>query len=403
MVLKRLADRLAFLLRIRVTRVSMLVLRVLPLRKAFFFSSYEGKQYSCNPKAVFEALRSDPRFNEYYFIWEMNNAETQALCPNDRVRFVSHGSLNYYIAIMTCSCLITNSGVSPRFPLRKRQLNINTWHGGGGFKKVGRAANSDIGENAPEHRVSSAQTSLFVSSSRLFTEVMSSSIDMPEEKFLSIGMPRNDMFFSRQLVADARKRVVRRYGLDEDNFLILYAPTYRGAVGSDVIADNVLNIRDLKESFRERFGRTPVVLIRTHYFNGRNSGYDDGVDVNDYPDMQDLLAAADSLITDYSSSIWDYGLTGKPCFIYAFDLDDYERERGFYTEPRDWPGVLATTEKELNQAIRTFDAGEYRNKVDSYYKNARSFDNGTATQALVGEINRRLGLQDACRPSRTAL
>lgn len=392
MVFQRHADSLSFFLRIRVTRFAMRVFRALPLRKAIFFSSYEGKQYSCNPKALFEALYSDSRFSEYEFVWEINNVGTRALCPSERVSFVRHGSLKYYTAIMTCSCLITNSGVSPRFPLRRRQLNINTWHGGGGFKKVGRAANSDIGENTIEHSVSSAQTSIFVSSSRLFTEVMSSSIDMPEEKFLPIGMPRNDIFFNRKRLEVARMRVVQRYNLDEDSFIVLYAPTYRGAVGSDDMADNVLSVRDLKESFRMRFGKAPVVLVRAHYFRGQDLGYEDGIDANDYPDMQDLLVASDSLITDYSSTIWDYGLTGKPCFIYAYDLNDYERERGFYTEPRVWPGVLAKTEIELNQAVRAFDAEKYRNKVDAYYENSGSFENGTATQALVSEIGRRLGL-----------
>ena len=136
MVFQRLANSLGFFLRIRVTRILMMVLRVFPLRKAFFFSSYEGKQYSCNPKAVFDALYLDSRFSDFNFIWEINNVKTQALCPFNRVSFVRHGSLKYYIAIMTCSCLVTNSGISPRFPLRKKQLNINTWHGGGGFKKV---------------------------------------------------------------------------------------------------------------------------------------------------------------------------------------------------------------------------------------------------------------------------
>ena len=394
MVFQRLANSLGFFLRIRVTRILMMVLRVFPLRKAFFFSSYEGKQYSCNPKAVFDALYLDSRFSDFNFIWEINNVKTQALCPFNRVSFVRHGSLKYYIAIMTCSCLVTNSGISPRFPLRKKQLNINTWHGGGGFKKVGRAANSDIGENTLEHSVSSSQTSIFVSSSELFTEVMSFSIDMPKEKFLPIGMPRNDIFFSRKSLEAARKRVVQQYEINESCYIILYAPTYRGAVGSDVVSDNVLSVRNLKESFRIRFGRTPVVLIRKHYFNDQDSDYDDAIDVNDYPDMQDLLAASDGLITDYSSSIWDYGLTGKPCFIYAFDLDDYARERGFYTEPRDWPGVLVRTEEELNQAIREFDVKKYHSRVDLYYRKARSFEDGTATQVLVEKIGRWLDLRD---------
>ena len=95
------------------------------------------------------------------------------------------------------------------------------------------------------------------------------------------------------------------------------------------------------------------------------------------------MAAADLLMTDYSSSMWDFALTGKPCLLYAPDLGDYDTERGFYTNPETWPGLLCQTEAELLGKIASYDEPTYREKIRTYLADCRNFDDGRATERVA--------------------
>lgn len=371
-------------LRVQGTRLVMGVFRLLPLKKnTMFFSAYEGKQYSCNPRAVFEAACRDPAFREFQFIWELNDREKRGLidCPN--VRFVEHNSLAYFRAVMTSKYLIVNSGLSCRFPLRRSQVNINTWHGGGAFKRVGNALKSDMSGDLYELEIAAKQTTWFLSSSRIFTDVMIDSVLIPRERFLPIGMPRNDLFFDKPRCRALRGKVLERYGLSQEDFLVLYAPTYRGAVGTDSWDASRLDMEALRQAVCRKFGRKAVILVRMHYFNPPKDQPGGAVSVSDYPDMQELLAAADMLVTDYSSSMWDFCLTGKPCLLYTPDLDSYDLERGFYSSPYTWPGLVCKTNEALCRAVAELDEAAYAQKLRDYLHDAGSYDQGTAAKSLL--------------------
>ena len=111
------------------------------------------------------------------------------------------------------------------------------------------------------------------------------------------------------------------------------------------------------------------------------------VDVSDYPDMQELLCAADILITDYSSSMWDYSFTYKPCFIYANDLDQYKIERDFHTPVNEWPFTIAISNEELAENILEFDQDKYIEKIKKHHHDLGSFEDGHATEKVAKLIN----------------
>ena len=186
-------------IRIDLTRFLMKSFWAFPLRKnQVFFSAYEGKQFSCNPKVVFENLCNDPEFSNFKFVWELNDSNKHSLIKRGNVKFVKHNSFRYFHGILTSKFIVTNTGLTGRIPLRKNQININTWHGGGAYKCVGHAINSDISGDLKELNIASAQTTYFLSSSEIFTNVMIDSIRLPKERFVPIGMPRNDIFFDTE-------------------------------------------------------------------------------------------------------------------------------------------------------------------------------------------------------------
>ena len=111
------------------------------------------------------------------------------------------------------------------------------------------------------------------------------------------------------------------------------------------------------------------------------------VDVTNYDDVQELLAVADVMISDYSSCIFDYLLTKKPAFIYATDIKEYEGERGFYYSLYDTPFDVAINNDVLSKAISNFNEEKYNNKVDEFLKEKGSIENGNASTNIIDFID----------------
>lgn len=135
------------------------------------------------------------------------------------------------------------------------------------------------------------------------------------------------------------------------------------------------------KALSERFGQEFVVLERKHY--AVKPAVSEGVyPASEYPDMQELLAAADVLITDYSSSMWDFALTGKPGFLYTPDLGEYRQERDFYTPIEMWPYPYAENVDDLIRLIRNYEFREEKERRDSFFRLVNNYERGTACRQL---------------------
>lgn len=107
------------------------------------------------------------------------------------------------------------------------------------------------------------------------------------------------------------------------------------------------------------------------------------VNVSDYPDMQELICCSDLLITDYSSTMWDFALLGRPCYLFVPDRKEYEKERGFYTPMEEWPGIVCNNAEELLGKIRELDFEYSRKIAEQYLKKAGSYEKGHAAEMLA--------------------
>ena len=371
---------------IRIKRAGLCLLHVFPVkRNKIFFSAYEGKQFACNPKALFLYMKKQGLLEKMQVIWEYNGKST-ALAKR-HVTSCRHNSLSYFYHIMTSRYVITNSGVTASIPLRKEQICVNTWHAGGAFKKFGADISGEVnGTDVYALGVAAKQTDYFISSNTLFSENVARTLMLGREKILDIGLPRNDVFFDPAKLQRIRSKVREKYGVKEEDFLVLYAPTFRGNSGEDRLQTRDSVDKDLEEAIREKTGKKPVFFLRRHYYHREEEKYSSYINVSAYPDMQDLLAAADMLITDYSSAMWDFALTGKPCLLYVPDLDDYIAQRGFYTEPEDWPGILCKSVPELSRAVRYFDRDRYKKKLDTYFTLTGSCESGEGCKKICNVL-----------------
>lgn len=373
---------------IHTVRFFLRVLYLFPVNhKKIFFSSYEGKQFSCNPKYIFLRLK-DLKKSELIYVYEYNGKALPTELQR-KVKIVRHNSFQYILEIMTSKVIITNSGLTPKIPLRRSQILINTWHGGGAYKKSGRDLDREMNGSGKYYlELSERQTNYFLSNSQKFTQIIHSAVGIELTKMINSGSPRNDWFFAAENENRIDSNTFKSaLNIRSDVNLVLYAPTYRGKVGN-VEKDpyEALDISSLLNILHAKFGGVWMALYRGHYFNPVSKHDNNSIDVSDYPDMQKLLSIIDVLITDYSSSIWDFSFTDKPAFLFTPDLESYIHDRDFYVPIEEWPYNYARNNQELWEIIRKYDPILQKHKNKKHHEAFHSYETGKATETVVDLI-----------------
>lgn len=242
---------------------------------------------------------------------------------------------------------------------RKGQHYLQTWHGFA-LKRI--EADAEQALDGPYVRgcmQDSAQCDLMVSGSGFMTQLYQRAFwyDGPVAEY---GSPRNDVLFSSQ--PHLLQKVRQAFSLPENQKLVLYAPTFRSDHSSRAYN---LDVPSLLDACHTRFGGSWSCLVRLHPNVAKHStglfAYNGStiLDATAYPDMQELLYAVDMLISDYSSCMFDFALSGKPCLQFATDIESYRQDRNFYFPLDRLPFPLSSSNPALCQAVRSFDAQEY--------------------------------------------
>ena len=224
----------------------------------------------------------------------------------------------------------------------------------------------------------------FVSSGAFFSREVARGQYAFTGTLLECGMPRNDRLVRND--ARERARIREGLGLGAADALVLYAPTWRDFAGE---AQN-LDVAAVRAAVAGRFGKNVTMAVRGHYFSGFASE-DFDRSLNGCRDMQGLLLACDVVITDYSSLIWDYSFTYRPCFLYTPDLDQYEADRGFDVDIHEWGFPVCETTEQLVSAIESFDEAAFRRRMEHHHEALGSFETGHACEAVARVINEHCG------------
>ena len=291
----------------------------------------------------------------------------------------------YYLA--TSRVFIVDDYFFPIYVVKPRPGTtiIQTWHACGAFKKVGYSVlDKTFGvDEALARRVRiHSNYDICLVASQAAAPHYAEAFRQPLERFVSrLGIPRTDVFFGEERLAQTREAVRRRYALPEGRSVLLYAPTFRGDSVTDARATDDLDLHML----RETLGDDHVLLIRLHPFirsrtviGPELAGF--AIDVSDHPDINELMLVSDVLVTDYSSAIYEFALLGRPMVFFAPDYEAYERERGFYFDYRTGvPGPIFETTADLAAHLRagTFDIERVERFRDASFDVA---DGGSATR-----------------------
>ena len=301
-----------------------------------FFTSYDGKLYNDNPRAVAEALRDI--LPEARQVFRLSGKGMAAPDVPDYVVKVPRGGLKTLREMATSKVIVTNAGMKIWMKKFPDQLYIQTWHGDRGFKKV----RLDLEPKNRYFLAEAKRIDVAVSGSAFGSGVYRSGFAVKGE-ILECGYPRNDILLKNP--PEAARSTREALGISEGTRVLMYAPTFRTA-SSGSVQDAGLSLERVRETLQRATGEQWVCITRGH-IDSRGIRSDARMDVSAWPEPSQLLLISDMLITDYSSIGGDFMLLGRPTIFYEPDLADYIAERGLYFNPDESPLLVAHDEDEL--------------------------------------------------------
>lgn len=358
------------------------IFNIFPIHnKRIVFMSFNGKQYSCNPRAISEKMYSETASKKYQIVWVFDDPKKfESMLPVNIIQIKKH-SILYPYYMKTAKVIVTNARGYGMIKKRKEQVIIQTWHASNGYKKL-------IGDKGLSGKMSRLAC-------KDFSYCMSGCANMTKERIegtfgfngpIIKGTPRMDIIFGNEHEL-CEKKVHEKYNIESDYQIILYAPTYRSSLQKDF----GLNYHSLLASIEKRFGGKWVLLVRMHYFvKPKIDNSNIFIDATNYPDMQELLLATNILVSDYSSCIWDYSFLYRPCFLFCNDLYDYEKYLDNKHPIRSWGFPISTNTKELEDSILSFDYNKFVDNMKKHHISMGSYEDGKATDRVIAVIENTL-------------
>ncbi|WP_091730637.1 CDP-glycerol glycerophosphotransferase family protein [Nocardioides scoriae] len=348
------------------------------------WSSFDGR-YSDSPRALYEALRS--RRDDLEHTW-LAKAEHRSTFP-DHATTVDAAGAEAVAALEAADLVVANTHVRLPWTKRAGATYVQTWHGTP-LKTVHRDVLWAPDGLLDELDEDVAKWDLLLSPNPHSTRYLSQAFRWTGA-LLESGYPRNDVL-SPPAHDERRAEVRARLGIEDDRTVVLYAPTWRDEEGYD--PSRPVPVRLDVEAFGAALGEDHTLLVRAHNMvTGRweVTGADWLQDVSIEPsDVADLYTAADVLITDYSSVMFDFAVTGRPILFLVADLEQYASvTRGFYLDL--WPqapGPQLRDTDEVVAALRDLPAveKEFSERYAAFAATYTSLEDGHATERVLDHL-----------------
>ena len=355
--------------------------RIFPINKnKIYFQNFNGKGYGDNPKYIAEEIIR--RGLNLKLIWAVKSGFNNNF--PDIIKTVKIYSIRAIYESVTSKIWIDNCRKQSNVRKRKGQFYIQTWHGIGP-KKSEKDYEQYLSVKYLERAKNDSNiTNLYLSDSAFASQLYRLSFWYNGE-ILECGFPRNDIFVNQD--DNIKTKVKNHFNISGNTKIILYAPTFRDNLSIDMYnIDYNFIISRLKEKTQENW----IFLIRLHPNVSKMSeeiSYNDNIfNASNYDDMQELLLATDMLITDYSSSIYEFSIMKKPVFLYVYDYVDYTNKRELFFDLYTLPYPVAVTSDELLQKILNFEEVSYLKALDCFMRKLGFFKFGQASESVVNRI-----------------
>lgn len=337
-----------------------------------------GKGFYCNPLYIYrEILRQKL---DYEIIIPLNPGVTINEPLNENTKIVRTKGPKHLFYLATSRYWITNNHYYFFLKRRPETEEINTWHALGAFKKFALHSAKDEEDVKKFNKDGENINYLLVSSEKL-KPIYSTALNVPEDRILSIGIPRTDPLFHEEHKSQVKKQIQEKYNLPQDKKYILYAPTFR-----DDEKEHFNMMLDLKK-MKETLGSEYVILLKLHPIIRNPYVIEEEyknfiIDVTK-ENINALMMTSDMLITDYSSVIFEYAILDKPMIFFAYDYDKYKNElRNFYyTYDKFVPGPIVDSTEQIIDLVKNnnFDM----EKIQKFSEEFCEYRDGKSSERFV--------------------
>ena len=359
--------------------------------KMVLYLSFDGRSYSDNPKAIYETMLMDAKFDKYQLIWALKEPIIISGC-----KVIKRQSIAYFYYLSKAKYWVFNNKMPDYYIKRADQVYLQTWHG----TPLKRLAHDmpDLGityyrskqtyqEMVSAYDKDSQLWDYLISPNQFSTAVFCSAFKVSREKIIETGYPRNDRL--TRVSAEKIQDIKEKFNIPSNKQVILYAPTWR---------DNAFNLQgytfELNLDFtkwHKILGDDYVIIFKPHYLIAQHFVVPNGLSefvltIPATADINELYIISDQLITDYSSVFFDYAILNRPIYFYMFDFEIYRDDlRGFYLQvPKALPNDICYTQDQLLTAIRS---GQFDFKrLAAFNEKFNYLQDGKASRRVIDEV-----------------
>lgn len=355
-------------------------------KKEILLVSRSGLALESNILAILKEL-NQPEYKEFYKVLAVQkNKKEQIQKKLERYgisvdKFVYTGEPSYYYHLAKAGWLINDTTFPGRYIKKDGQTYLNVWHG---------TPLKRMGQDNPEERYDTGnvmrnllQSDYLVFPNLYMEEKMSGAYNLKElyqGTVLHEGYPRNCIFFHPE--QGTKLKELLGYA---DTQLSIYMPTFRGTSSSVQEEDYVNQIKDYLNRIDMLLHENQIMLVKLHPFVQSQLTLDSYRHIRLFPegyDTYEVLNACDVLITDYSSVMYDFAVTGRRILLFAYDLEYYQGSRGMYEDISDYPFPLVRTPDELVKELNT-DSGH---PDDAFLQKYCTFEQTNAARNICHHV-----------------
>ncbi|MCZ2403449.1 CDP-glycerol:glycerophosphate glycerophosphotransferase [Paenarthrobacter sp. Z7-10] len=366
------------------------------LTDSVLFMCFGGRRATDTPRRLLEEFqRRNCSLPMYWAVEDYSVPVPDSATP------VLIGSSDWYRLLNQCRLLINNNNFPFYFRKKEGQTYIQTWHGTP-LKKLG----NDVAKTSfslSYWNLMAREASFWdalLAQNDYAAEVLAKCFGF-DGKVVAEGYPRNDSLKSPD-AEKVRTSVRAKLGIPEGKTAILYAPTWRDDAKNAAKQYELVTYLDF-EAAQKALGNNYVLLLRGHHniADQRQTAANTFViDVTEYPEVNDLYLAADILINDYSSVMFDFCVTRKPILFLTPDIAQYrDSTRGFYFDLEEMaPGPILMTTDEVVREIKRLPVVKrrYAKKYNAFVNTFAPHCDGHATDRVFDALN--IPLEPSIRP-----
>lgn len=347
--------------------------------KLVLFCDNSGKVYEGDSaKVLQDALKKDAMFADYRYIWAFVNPDSFDVKDAEKVKI---DSWKYFLSALQAKIWITNTNIERGMRFKKAdQVYLNTWHG------TGPKAFGNTGKRRYYHF---EDIDILCCDGQYQRDAMVNYYGAKDESIIYSGRPREDELYR---ITDADVLSIKNdLDIPLGKRVILYAPTWRDSKDGGktyAIAPPVTT-----KKWEDALEKDYVVLFRSHVVSTVAENLEFGglfIDVSKYPNINHLYAAADILITDYSSTMFDFALLDRPIMCFAYDYDSFLLEtKLLFDLEKEMPSGVFKDEDSLLRFLREMDYQIESEKTRAFKD--RFLNRGdNATELCVDALKKKL-------------